>query len=32
MNDLSNKVFVPNKKEDLNLSLLNMLSAFKRVF
>ena len=27
LNDLSNKVFVPNKTEDLNLSLFNMITG-----
>ena len=26
LNDLSNKVFVPNKTEDLNLSVINMIT------
>ena len=26
LNDLSNKVFVPNKTEDLNLSVFNMIT------
>ena len=27
LNDLSNKVFVPNKTEDLNLSVFNMITG-----
>ena len=27
LNDLSNKVYVPNKTEDLNLSMLNMITG-----
>ena len=27
LNDLSNKVFVPNKREDLNLSMFNMITG-----
>ena len=27
LNDVSNKVYVPNKKEDLNLSFFNMITG-----
>ena len=27
LNDLSNKVYVPNKTEDLNLSVFNMITG-----
>ena len=27
MNDLSNKVFIPNKTEDLNISVFNMITG-----
>ena len=30
-NDLSNKVYVPNKREDLNLSVLNMITGIKKM-
>ena len=29
--DLSNKVYVPNKREDLNLSVLNMITGIKKM-
>ena len=31
INDLSNKVYVPNKREDLNLSVLNMITGIKKM-
>ena len=29
LNDLSNKIYVPSKTEDLNLSVFNMIAAIK---
>ena len=31
LNDLSNKVCVPNKKEDLNLSMFNMITGINKL-
>ena len=31
VNDLSNKVFVPNKTKDLNLSVLNMITGINEL-
>ena len=31
LNDLANKVCVPNKTEDLNLSVLNMITGIKEI-